>query len=532
VLYGEAVVPETVSDGALLGEIDTVVNVAPGLDVSYSDGCLYLYDSNLLGTDYDYGFPDSILPDLSGAAESLGVAALGLGIPEPGSGATFGFAPSTNGMTALGLPTEKATALTNLAENTGPTDGVSQTSTAQPTSVLVTMAAAGRNPADILIPTQAGTEGSGGDDDDALAGGSSSAASPDGQAEPDGDEPPASGTHELPASGSSYAPIRPEVLEEQRQQQLAEFARSLGVEPVSEPPAQQPVGPAFEMPRVEVDLFGRRWININDMPPLLPEGTGPVLLGLVGNGIEFAGGVALVIVAPDPGSKAGGVVLILLAVDGAQANVRTLYSQQYTPTLLNEGVTAVTGNEVTGMFFDAGAHLVGGSIAAGQIPRLVATFRVVAVAEVAGGEVAAVGSVAPSRPLGGRGPISGREFDPAAAGGPIRQLTTGRIKITNQGIDVVEQHVGRFGPDAANQGMIQRLRDIAAGKLQPTQADLNYYSHELREFVRYRQLGWQTGQPPGADAAYELWNNAHTATLEDYGLREGPGVLYHPSVQP
>jgi hypothetical protein len=31
---------------------------------------------------------------------------------------------------------------------------------------------------------------------------------------------------------------------------------------------------------------------------------------------------------------------------------------------------------------------------------------------------------------------------------------------------------------------------------------------------------------------HELWNNAHTATLEDYGLREGPGVFYHPSVEP
>ncbi|HEY2785794.1 MAG TPA: hypothetical protein VGJ05_12565 [Fimbriiglobus sp.] len=78
--------------------------------------------------------------------------------------------------------------------------------------------------------------------------------------------------------------------------------------------------------------------------------------------------------------------------------------------------------------------------------------------------------------------------------------------------------------------MVQRLRDIAAGKLQPTQVDLNFYSHELREFVRYRQLGWRTGQPLGDDAMHELWNNTHTATLEDYMLREGPGVLYHPSV--
>lgn len=80
--------------------------------------------------------------------------------------------------------------------------------------------------------------------------------------------------------------------------------------------------------------------------------------------------------------------------------------------------------------------------------------------------------------------------------------------------------------------MVQRLREVAAGQLLPTRADLNFYAHELREFVRYRRLGWRTGQSPGAEAMYELWNNAHTATLEDYGLREGPGILYHPSVEP
>jgi len=80
--------------------------------------------------------------------------------------------------------------------------------------------------------------------------------------------------------------------------------------------------------------------------------------------------------------------------------------------------------------------------------------------------------------------------------------------------------------------MVQRLRDIAARKLQPTQADLNFYSHELRESIRYKRLGFPNGQPLDADAAYDFWNNAHTATLEDYLLNEGHGVLYHPSVNP
>lgn len=140
------------------------------------------------------------------------------------------------------------------------------------------------------------------------------------------------------------------------------------------------------------------------------------------------------------------------------------------------------------------------------------------------------GARGPRSPRGATGPHSGREFDPAAAGGPVRQLTTDRIKITNRGIDAVERHIARFGPDEANQTMIQRLRDIAGGRLQVTQADRNFYSHELRESVRYRRLGWRDGQPADPDAARTLWNNAHTATLEDYRLREGPGVLYHPDI--
>ena len=62
----------------------------------------------------------------------------------------FGFVPSANAMTAHGMPYEYVTPLQILPENSGRPDGVSHTSTSQPTSVLVTLAAAGRNPTDIL----------------------------------------------------------------------------------------------------------------------------------------------------------------------------------------------------------------------------------------------------------------------------------------------------------------------------------------------------------------------------------------------
>ncbi len=120
----------------------------------------------MFGSDYPYEVPHSVPAYLSGSTSGLAVAPLAALITGSGSNSAFGFIPSTNGMTAHGLPAEKATALHNLAQNDGPDDGVSHTSTAQPTSVLVAFAALGRNPTDILIPSQAGTEGSGGDDED------------------------------------------------------------------------------------------------------------------------------------------------------------------------------------------------------------------------------------------------------------------------------------------------------------------------------------------------------------------------------
>lgn len=106
----------------------------------------------------------------------------------------------------------------------------------------------------------------------------------------------------------------------------------------------------------------------------------------------------------------------------------------------------------------------------------------------------------------------------------------GRVRITDRGIDVVESHLARFEADAANEGMVARLRSIAAGEAEATSVDLIFWTHELREFVRYRRLGFRTG----AGGDYELWTNAHAATVADYGLVELPGgrTFYHPSLVP
>jgi len=117
------------------------------------------------------------------------------------------------------------------------------------------------------------------------------------------------------------------------------------------------------------------------------------------------------------------------------------------------------------------------------------------------------------------------------AGGPVRKLSTRRVRVTGRGINAVGRHVARFGPDRSNEAMIQRLREVVAGRLPPSPFDLNFYTHELREFVRYRRSGWPSGQPSDPDDAFDLWNHTHTAALEDYGL-PARGAIYHPDVEP
>lgn len=150
-----------------------------------------------------------------------------------------------------------------------------------------------------------------------------------------------------------------------------------------------------------------------------------------------------------------------------------------------------------------------------------------------------------ARPSGGRGPLrpgevvgthSGRPYFPDRAGGPIRDLDFKKIRISDKGIEAVERHLARFGGGDAEAAMVERLRRISRGELPATDFDRAFYAHELRESVRYRRAGWAVGQPAERGAAYDLWNDLHTATLEDYALRErdklGRAALFHPDVDP
>lgn len=139
-------------------------------------------------------------------------------------------------------------------------------------------------------------------------------------------------------------------------------------------------------------------------------------------------------------------------------------------------------------------------------------------------------------PTGARGPASGREFDPEAAGGPVRQLDAGTAAIDREGVAEIAAHLRRFtggGPlEGPERAMLGRLASIAAGDMKPTSYDLNFYTHELDEASRYAKLGLGPGSGAdlGAPEMYDVWNNVHTAALEDY--RISGADLFYPGTGP
>ncbi|WP_259741257.1 hypothetical protein [Pseudomonas fluorescens] len=97
--------------------------------------------------------------------------------------------------------------------------------------------------------------------------------------------------------------------------------------------------------------------------------------------------------------------------------------------------------------------------------------------------------------------------------------------ITQDGVIAVKIHVARFNQSDANDIMIQRLERILKGDLNFTDTDLRYYTHELRELERYRNFGYSDDISPSDQSP--IWNNAHTATLEDYKLSSELTLLYN-----
>ncbi|MEN2396677.1 S-type pyocin domain-containing protein [Pseudomonas halotolerans] len=125
-----------------------------------------------------------------------------------------------------------------------------------------------------------------------------------------------------------------------------------------------------------------------------------------------------------------------------------------------------------------------------------------------------------------KGEHSGREFNPEQAGGPILELDWRTATITQEGIDAVKLHIARLDQSDANDVMIERLERIMKGALITTDVDKRFYTHETRELERFRAQGLADNFIPSNGSPE--WNNAHTATLEDYKLSSSESLLYSP----
>ncbi|WP_423204924.1 S-type pyocin domain-containing protein [Pseudomonas kribbensis] len=124
------------------------------------------------------------------------------------------------------------------------------------------------------------------------------------------------------------------------------------------------------------------------------------------------------------------------------------------------------------------------------------------------------------------GEHSGRAFNPEKTGGPILDLEWSPVTATSEGASTVRLHISRFPESAANKVMIDRLEKIISGEIEITDTDKRFYTHELRELERFRALGYGDNERP--DPNSPVWNNVHTATLEDFKLKDDASLLYTP----
>jgi filamentous hemagglutinin len=100
----------------------------------------------------------------------------------------------------------------------------------------------------------------------------------------------------------------------------------------------------------------------------------------------------------------------------------------------------------------------------------------------------------------------------------VEQLVSGTktasVQLSQQGLDLVASHLGQFGDDAANAGMLQRLQSAFATGQSVTGADANFYLHEITESTLMSQ-----------GLSYDA---AHAAAISKYGV--SPFALYAPEV--
>ncbi|HEY0426484.1 MAG TPA: SpvB/TcaC N-terminal domain-containing protein [Pyrinomonadaceae bacterium] len=107
-------------------------------------------------------------------------------------------------------------------------------------------------------------------------------------------------------------------------------------------------------------------------------------------------------------------------------------------------------------------------------------------------------------------------FSQGAAGGGagLGRLATAELQVSERGLEIVEQHLARFGSVPQNEAMIARLREALSQGRRISGADASFYMHEVNEATLM-----------GRGMVYDT---AHAAALSKYQV--SPFSVYHPEV--
>jgi hypothetical protein len=90
-------------------------------------------------------------------------------------------------------------------------------------------------------------------------------------------------------------------------------------------------------------------------------------------------------------------------------------------------------------------------------------------------------------------------------------------------VKAAETKIERKG-SAADLIMLARLDAILECKLAMTDTDRRYYAHAIRMMERFRAMGLADDYVPKSNPS--LWNNVHSATLEDFKLGDDEALRY------
>jgi hypothetical protein len=107
-------------------------------------------------------------------------------------------------------------------------------------------------------------------------------------------------------------------------------------------------------------------------------------------------------------------------------------------------------------------------------------------------------------------------FNPGATGGGIGLglFENATVRVSQKGLDLVDNHLSQFGYVEQNAMMMERMRSAAASGTKVSGADASFYMHEAAEATKMAKgLGY---------------DEAHVAALKKYDA--SPFSVYHPSV--